>query len=150
MVRNIRKFLGLDATAQQLLIEAFISLGSARLLIKTISFKRITSLLEHEPYKTESPTLVDSEEKTAHAIGDAIRIAASHTPWESACLVQVLAAQKMLSKRNISGVFYLGAGRDSNTTDQLHAHAWLKCGNKIITGEAGHERFAVLSTFSWK
>ena len=35
------------------------------------------------------------------------------------------------------------------TDSGLEAHAWLKCGELFITGESGHERYAVVSTFSW-
>jgi len=29
------------------------------------------------------------------------------------------------------------------------AHAWSKCGNIIITGGGGYEKFTVLSVFGW-
>jgi hypothetical protein len=86
-------------------------------------------------------------------IGWAVRAAARYAPWQSTCLVQVLAAQRMLQKRLLPGVFYIGAatGEAAGTgvNAGLDAHAWLKCGDQFVTGEAGHERYTVVSAFSW-
>jgi hypothetical protein len=38
---------------------------------------------------------------------------------------------------------------DNDQQTELTAHAWLKCGDVFITGEAGHEQYRVLSAFSW-
>ena len=88
---------------------------------------------------------------TAHRVGWAVRTAACFTPWNSTCLVQVLTAQRMLHQRGIAGAFYLGAASGSDVAEQpsLTAHAWLKCDNEFITGESGHERYIVVSSFSW-
>ena len=75
--------------------------------------------------------------------------AAIYTPWESACLVQSLTAQKMLHKRGITGVLYLGVTKDQESKEKMKAHAWTQCGETIITGGAGHEEFTVLSVFRW-
>ena len=78
--------------------------------------------------------------------------AAKYTPWQSLCLAQVLVTQRLLAKRNISGQFSLGVLRNRELTDDvggLSAHAWLQCGDVIVSGVAGHERFTVVSNFSW-
>ena len=59
----------------------------------------------------------------------------------------------MLHKRLLPGVIYIGAAAGeaggAGTNAGLDAHAWLKCDEAFITGEAGHERYAVVSAFSW-
>jgi hypothetical protein len=59
----------------------------------------------------------------------------------------------MLQKRLLPGVFYIGAAPGEaggpGAITGLDAHAWLKSGGQFVTGEAGHERYAVVSTFSW-
>ena len=86
----------------------------------------------------------------AKRIGKTIKQAIGNTPWESACLAQVLTAQRMLKKRDIPGVFYLGAKKDKEVEEKMAAHAWLQCGESIITDERGHETFTVLSSFEWR
>ena len=75
----------------------------------------------------------------AKKVGEAITRASAYTPWESACLAQSLTAQKMLQKRGIPGVFYLGAAKDEESEAKMKAHAWSQCGDTIITGGGGHE-----------
>ena len=48
--------------------------------------------------------------------------------------------------------FYIGASPGFGEPGEVgfEAHAWLKCGDVFITGEAGHARLAVVSVFSWQ
>jgi len=131
-------------------MEAYAMLGIMRAAILTISFKHLTRSLEHLPGKEEITSLNTKEMRTAIEVGKAISRAAAYTPWESACLTQSLTAQKMLKKRGIPGVFYLGAAKDEESKEKMKAHAWTRCGDTIITGEAGHEAFTVLSAFKWE
>ena len=75
--------------------------------------------------------------------------AANNTPWESACLAQSLTAQRMLKRRGIPGVFYLGVMKGENVKENMSAHAWSQCGETIITGHKGYEDYAVVSVFRW-
>jgi len=134
-----------------MLIQAWRLLGAMRFAILTTSFKRlVANLTVHREGMRQAP-LNSGSLVTAHRIGWAVRTAARFTPWNSTCLVQVLAAQRMLQQRGIAGAFYLGAdtGADEGKRPSLSAHAWLKCDDEFITGESGHERFTVVSTFSW-
>ena len=149
MIQKFKKFTQLSPEEKILFLEAYITLGKMRAAILTISFKRLTHTLEHKP-QAGTITLLDEEAiQTALAVGDAIRLAAAYTPWESACLAQSLTAQKMLKKRGISGVFYLGAAKDEESETKMKAHSWTQCGDAIITGGTGHEAFTVLSVFGW-
>ena len=149
MLHKVKKFINLDADEKKLFLEAYVTLGMMRTAILTISFKRLTRSLEHEAEKKELATLDAKELKIAQKVGEAIMKASAYTPWESACLAQSLVAQKMLQKRGISGVFYLGAMKDEEDKSKMKAHAWSQCGDAIITGGSGHEDFTVLSVFGW-
>jgi len=146
-----QKFLRLDAATRFTLIRAYYRLGSARFMLATRPFKQIVAGLNigHRP---ESQSHVDKALLDgALRIGWAVQTAARYTPWESSCLVQVLAAQRMLRQQGIAGSIFIGTVTGSSQQDShtLSAHAWLKCGDQFITGESGHERFEVLSLFSW-
>jgi len=149
MFRKIKKFTTLTSEEKKLFLEAFVTLGIMRALILTISFKHLTRSLEHQKNRGEVIPLSDDEMQSAMVVGKAIMRAAAHTPWESACLVQSLTAQRMLQKRGIPGVFYLGAIKDKEADGHMKAHAWSQCGEHVITGGGGHEEFTVLSVFGW-
>ncbi len=149
MLRKIRKFTKLSSEEKKLFLEAYLMLGIMRASILSISFKRLTHSLEHLPNKEEITVLNKEENAKAIAVGKAITRAAVYTPWESACLAQALTAQKMLQKRGIPGVFYLGAAKDVENKGNMKAHAWSQCGETIITGAGGHEDFTILSVFGW-
>ena len=149
MIQKFKKFTKLSSEEKKLFLEAYVTLGMMRSAILTVSFKCLTRSLDHEAKKKELPKLNDQEMKTAKRVGQAIMRASVYTPWESACLVQSLTAKKMLQKRGIPGVFYLGAMKDEESKEKMKAHAWSQCGDTIITGGAGHEEFTVLSVFGW-
>ena len=113
MLRKFKKFSALSSKEKKLFLEAYATLGVMRAAILTLSFKRLTRSLNHSTKKEEITPLSDGEMDIALKVGQAITRAAAYTPWESACLVQSLTAQKMLQKRGIAGVFYLGAMKDN-------------------------------------
>ena len=149
MIKKFKKFSQLSGEEKKLFLEAYITLGMMRAAILTISFKRLTRSLEHAAKKKALPDLSEEEMKTAQKVGQAIVRASAYTPWESACLAQSLTAQKMLQKRGVSGVFYLGVAKDEESKEKMKAHAWTQCGDSIITGGRGHEVFTVVSVFGW-
>jgi len=149
MIQRFKKFTKLSSEEKKLFIEAYATLGMMRTAILTVSFKRLTRSLEHVAKKKELTTLNAQEMEIAQKVGQAIMRASTYTPWESACLAQSLTAQKMLQKRGIPGVFYLGAMKDEESEAKVKAHAWSQCGDTIITGGKGHEEFTVLSVFGW-
>lgn len=149
MLRKFKKFIKLSSEEKKLFLEAYATLGVMRTAILTVSFKRLTRSLEHVEKKEEIIALNEREMSIAVKVGQAITRAAAYTPWESACLAQSLTAQKMLQKRGIPGVFYLGAMKDEKSKEKMKAHAWSQCGDIIITGAGGHEEFTVLSVFGW-
>jgi hypothetical protein len=149
MIQKYQKFTKLSSEEKKLFMEAYVILGVMRTAILTVSFKRLTRSLEHLAKKKELEKLNEEEMQTAQKVGQAIMRASAYTPWESACLAQSLTAQKMLQKRGIPGVFYLGAAKDEENKEKMKAHAWSQCGDVIITGGSGHNEFTVLSVFGW-
>jgi len=150
MLRKVKRFFALSGEEKQLFTEAYVTLGLMRAALLLFSFKRLTRSLEQRKNADKIIPLSDQQRQSAMAVGMAIMRAAAHTPWESACLVQALTAQRMLQKRGIPGVFYLGAMKDREKDSEMKAHAWSQCGDRIITGGKGHEAFAVLSVFGWE
>jgi len=149
MIRKFKKFTALSSEEKKFFFEAYVTLGKMRVAMLILSFKRLTRELEHRGQVVEMSLLDEKERDTALKIGQAIVRASVYTLWESACLVQSLAAQKMLHKRGIPGVVYLGAAKDDESEAKMKIHAWTQCGDTVITGGRGHEMFTVLSVFGW-
>ena len=145
---KIRKFLALSGAEKRLFLEAFTRLGMMRFSIAAMPFKRLVHKLEQSQGRSVPPSLSAGQVSRAKAVSKAVVLAANNTPWESACLVQALTAQRMLQRRGIPGVFYLGVHRDNTKVGNMRAHAWLLCGDLVVTG-AGFDGFTVLSSFSW-
>ena len=152
MLKRLRQFSALNGDDRRIFIKAWFLLGWMRAAILMTSFKRLTRALDHHPQLPRGTILNRQQLVRADRIGKLVAIAARYTPWESLCLVQVLVVQRLLAQQHIPGQFYLGVRRGSeNNTDPLglSAHAWLQCGESIVSGAAGHKLFTIVSTFSW-
>ena len=162
MTSKLQKFLALSAERKTLLLQSAIRLASTRHRLSRVPFKKLVAHLELVPIQDDQfggkvpPSSTDSL-GTARRIGWAIHTASNQLPWESSCLVQVLAAQLMLQRRGIGGVFYLGANTQGEpapaggpeSVPGFRAHAWLQCGDVVISGEAGHEAYTIISAYRW-
>jgi len=71
-----------------------------------------------------------------------VQAVARHLPWRFVCLPQAIAAQRMLRRRGVASTLYLGVAPDREKPDAIAAHAWLRAGDKIVTGEreSRHQR----------
>jgi hypothetical protein len=132
---------------KMLLLEAFFLLGLARVLVLTIPFRWLARTVGQHMQES-APEAAAADLQLAGLIGQAVRSAAGNTPWESVCLPQAIAGQWMLKQRGIAATLYLGVAKADDKPEQLAAHAWLRCGDQILTGGSGHKQFTVVSTFS--
>ena len=147
MIRKFKKFTRLPREEKRLFLEAWFRLGLMRAAILTLPFKRLTRGLEQRTGEAAPPRMDEAQSRLAEKIGRSVVRAAGHTPWESACLVQALTAQRMLKRRGIPGHFCLGVAKNG---EQMDAHAWTRCGESILTGGRGSESFTVVSVFRWR
>ena len=132
-----------------LFLEAFVLLGVARLAVLILPFRWLAVSLGRHMADAGSEVR-PGELDRARRVGWAVRAAAGRTPWTSVCLPQAVAAQWMLKRRHIAGTVYLGVAKRETASRGLAAHAWLRCGDVILTGGVGHANFTVVSTFSPK
>ena len=152
MTNRLSKFIALTPRQKLLLLQAWCMLGWYRAGILLLSFKRLTRNLQHHALAVPPAELQCAQREEALMTGRLVAAASRVTPWQSLCLTQVLVVQRLLARKNIPGQFYLGVRRGCELTDDptgLSAHAWLQCGEDIVSGKAGHEQFTVVSTFSW-
>jgi hypothetical protein len=143
-LHRLGKFLTLLPPDRHCLVEAAFWLGLARLAILILPFRRIAPLLGRNP--AQSPAATAAPRELLARISWAVNTASRHLPWECLCLVQALAAKAMLKRRKVASTLYLGLAKDPDT--QLKAHAWLRCGDRILTGEQGVNNFTIIAAFA--
>ncbi|TWH49431.1 lasso peptide biosynthesis B2 protein [Sporomusa sp. KB1] len=145
MIKQIQQFFNLSWFEQRLFIIVLFLTGIVRLSILFLPFRWLGPVLGglmQESQATEEKVNVDK----AKQIGKMVERVSRYTPWESKCLVQALVGKILLRRQGITNTLYLGVGRDERNA--LIAHAWLRCGEIILTGGKGRERFTVVSKFA--
>lgn len=141
------KFLARPAADRRLFIEALFALVRAKVLVHTVPFRRLAPDLGRS--QAETPPSVSTEERAvAVKISWAVQTAARYVPLGFVCLPQAIAAQRMLRRRGLASTLYLGVAPDRTQPDAIQAHAWLRVGDKIVTGEFEARRHAPLAWFA--
>lgn len=143
--KRLIKFIELPLKRKFLFIEVFILTGIARLSIIIIPFKYLSLVMGRRNFES-TYKLSDESIKRVSDISYAVKKMSRFTPWESKCLVQALTAQLILRQSGIASTLYLGIARESANT--LLAHAWLRCGNMIVTGGDVKDRFKMVTQFA--
>jgi hypothetical protein len=143
-----------------LLGETLFCLTKARLLVRVLPFPALAKRLgEHmaETGAIDHPAREPFLTSLTWTVGALSR----RLPWRCQCLEQALAAQMLLRRRNIPHeqalaaqmllrrrniphTLYLGARLEQG---RLEAHAWVRCGVRLVTGDHG-EAFPVVSCFA--
>ena len=92
---------------------------------------------------------VSTDADMMRSIGWAVERVSRLLPVDGLCLVKALSAQRMLVKRKLKGVIYMGVKRSDE--QQMEAHAWLccNCAKNFLTGRSGHRQFTVVTKFTW-
>jgi hypothetical protein len=123
-------------------IEAWILLHAMKLAILILPFKRIASRIGKVHSETSLELVISDGVPN---VEQAIRRASRFTIHQSKCYDQALTGKLMLQRRGLSSTLYFGLAKD--TTNLLKAHAWVRCGNRIITGRAVAEGYTVIVCF---
>lgn len=123
-------------------LEAMFLLHVSKLFIMFMPFKRIAGKIgklqvESSKFSINSAKINDVEH--------AVRRASRFCLHKSKCYDQALTGKFMLRRRSMPSTMYFGLAKD--TQHSLSAHAWVRCGNRIVTGKAGHENFTVIAAF---
>jgi hypothetical protein len=144
-MNRLGRFLRCAKADKLLLIEATTLLCWARLLIRVVPFRWIAPHLGR--LMAESPVDVgEAERRLALGVAWAVQAIARNAPPGFVCLPQAIAAKWMLRRRRLPSTLYLGLQRQEKS--KLTAHAWLRVGDKILTGRAESTDHMVIATFA--
>ena len=88
----------------------------------------------------ELPLLADDEggapltapqQSLVERVAYVVPIMGLRVPWRSDCVVQALAARRWLARGGVGSSLRIGVRNDAQG---FHAHAWLRVGERIVTG----------------
>ena len=135
MQARMRKFLQLPAADRQLLVAAIVSVVKARLTVTFVPIRKI--LLPVTPRAAAM-----NGDASAVRISWAVETAGRIVPSGKNCLVRAIAGREMLARRGLSSQIRLGVAKSS--PGRLDGHAWLECGDVIVTGEGEHRSYTAM------
>ncbi len=147
MIKLQKKIAGLPQREKRLLLQAFwVSLQACCIIsllpMKWYQQKWLGQQVTDPAYKLLP---VSPDEDRLKLVASAVRRCSRHAPWNTKCLVQAITAKRLLRNEHIDSMLVLGVAKHSDT--DLSAHAWLKVGDRIITGKKGMQKFTVVSKF---
>jgi hypothetical protein len=144
VIRAFARFLALPLAEQGRTVEAMVLLLVVRLLLVLLPFRRVLRLLGVAPGHESGGRRSAVE---AGQVGRAIVRAARWAPFRAVCLQQAFAAALMLRRRGLAATIHLGVAREPPGSD-LTAHAWSRCGDIPVTGEAAAADFTAVAAFA--
>jgi hypothetical protein len=129
-----QRFWALSFADKWLFLRAVFWLGLARIWLTRASFPDLAERLSADGSSKEA------DPELLRRVAYAVSAAGSNVPWRSDCFPQSIAAYKLLQKYGYRSKIHLGV--DKADKDELLAHAWLTCGETIVTGGAEVDRYA--------
>ncbi len=150
LARRIGAFVHAPATRKRLALEAAWELLRARILTlrpATVYSPALGTLVEIEP--PAGPVTGRAE---AGEIGHVVEVVGRCLPFRALCLQQAIAVRRMLTRRGIPAVVYLGVARDRADRAQadlgLAAHAWVTVGSRVVSGDGVLDKYAIVARFA--
>ena len=141
------KLFRLSAGDRRLALEALVWLGLARAAVVALPFRWVAAILRRQEGTRAADNEVDvSSASRARRVAWAVRRTSRYTPWLSNCLAKAIAGRCMLRRRRIPSTLYFGVTKDDDSG--FAAHAWLQCGEMILTGGSNLGRYAVVAEFA--
>ncbi len=144
---KIRTLLTLPWPEKSLVLELTWELARARFEVSFLPFRVYAPGLGrlHPAQGEPSPSeLAPDQERLAARVSGFTRSLASLLPWRCTCLVRAMAARRVLRRRGCPTVLVLGV----HTQGGLEAHAWLRCGSRVVTGGGEMPGYAPVGLFA--
>jgi hypothetical protein len=152
LARRIGAFVRAPASRKGLALEAAWNLLRARILTlrpATTYSPALGRLVETDPPAAAVPgPMVGGAEE----IGHVVEVVARCLPFRTLCLQQAIAMRRMLARRGIPAMVYLGVARDRADRAEADmgraAHAWVSVGSRVVSGDGVIEKFAIVARFA--
>jgi hypothetical protein len=145
LLSKFHRLFRINGRARSLFLYGFFLNGLIRLSIAFVPVRRYAARLGE--LGVESPRVVTaSNTDDLRMVLLTIRRVFRHAPWGQTCFSKAFTAKILLKRVGIQSTLYLGVARDSGRG--LIAHAWLRCGEAIITGSGEMHQFTPMACFT--
>ena len=121
------QFHNLNAMQKRMMLTSWLWLPLFWLGLRVLGLPRFQAWLLKAPARS-APSLTLPVIK---ALGEAVNIAARHTPFPATCLTRSLLLGWLLRRRNVASELRIGVRL---TQGMLDAHAWLECEGIAVNG----------------
>ena len=139
---KLARFGELSGADRWLLLRAAAWLAVARVMLAAMPFRRLSARFSTE----QDGASAEPDPELLDRIGRAVSVAANHVPWRSDCFPQTIAARMLLKRHGYASTIHIGVERKGD--DELIGHAWLTCGETVVTGGAELDRYTELHRLS--
>ena len=139
-IHALVRFVSLDAASRRALLMSIVYLARAWLIYRRQPAAALVARLKDASARSQKPAAVRSVD--AEQMAWALSTAAQWLPFRADCLIQALAADLWLERRNVARSFHLAVSRagdeatDGQTGGAIAAHAWLEVDGKAVSGGA--------------
>lgn len=144
MWTSVRRALRQPPARRALALEAALALAAFQLALALVPFRWIAGRLG--TLGADSPATAEpGQDAWALEVRWAIAAAGRRLPWPSRCLARALAGWWMLRRRAVPITLHFGVAATGDGPFQ--AHAWLRCGTRVVCGGEARERFRTIARF---
>lgn len=131
-------------------LPVWVMLGFSRLLIITVTFRRLAPFLGCSVgLQFFTHLLPEKQERRAIQIASVIRLAARYSPWVANCFPQAVTARLMLGLFRIPYALYFGLARNRKT-GEFKAHAWVVAGRVPVSGSYSFADYTIVRCYMSK
>ncbi len=141
----IRQFFRLSGHEKRCFFEAVYETLLVRMVTTIFRTRQYAPWLGKSQTETETIELIPEQKEQVLQVKTAI-VRCRHFIWARKCLVESIAAKRMLHRRRIPATLYMGVAK--NEKGNMVAHAWLRSGNIWVTGGRNRHKFTVVGVFS--
>lgn len=114
--------------------------------VRWLPFRRVAAQLGKSGSVAAVPQ-VDAT-RTIAQVAWSIQAVARRSPVTFTCLMQAMAAQRMLRRRGVPATVYIAMRASAPLGDPLQAHAWVRCGDHVVVGACDESQYRVIATFA--
>jgi hypothetical protein len=143
---SFKRLWAMSLQRKLLLAEVPLALAVAALRVRLTPFRKLVPRLGQQGCQA-SQQLSTAQQELARDAEWLIAALCRRLPVQPTCLMQAVAAKALLSKRGVPSTVYIGIAPPQADGRNVNAHAWLQCGERIVTGRAQSEKFKPMVWF---
>lgn len=144
---GIRIAAALSWRSKWLLLDSVFTLLWFTLFVRLMSFQRLSAKWSGKGEVARTNITLE-QQLLARQVEWMIAAISRRQPLKITCLMQAAAAKSLLDRRQIPCTLYFGVAPRVADGRAVNAHAWLQCGDRIITGRAEAKNFRAMTWFS--